>query len=113
MGQILDCNCENCGYRKKELLLGNGENREYYYFPAFDSKRKTEVQIDISALVEEFDQKDSIINIDGLNELKEKGKIPYFVKGMYKRTKLIGEPISSASLYYNHNIICVQNAASS
>jgi hypothetical protein len=99
MGQILVCSCRNCGYTPKNIYLGSGRMRGPSYFPALDSETKTVVQIDTKHLVKLIDRKELVINGDELDRLKNEGKIPYFVKGMYKKRLFSGKPISTEPTY--------------
>jgi hypothetical protein len=99
MGKILNCHCDNCKYSRKELYLGSGMRRGKSHFPAFDAQSKTVVQIDTSDLVQLIDLKELRINKEELNRLQEEGKIPYFVKTMFKKPLFSGRPISEAPLY--------------
>lgn len=99
MGQILDCKCDNCNYSKKEILLGYGMIPGSSYFPALDFKKKTIIQIDINDLVEVVERRNLIIISAKVNRLKGDGKIPYFVRGMFKKKLLKDDSISTAPLY--------------
>jgi hypothetical protein len=99
MGQIIECSCDKCGYSKKHLFLGSGKTRGHSYFPSLDSKSKSVVQIDTSDLIELVDRRALVVNMNELNRLKDDGKTPYFVKGMYKKRLFSGKPISTAPLY--------------
>lgn len=69
------------------------------YFPALDSETKTVVQIDTKDLVKLVDMKELIINKNELDRLKNEGKTPYFVHGMYKKRLFNDRPISNAPVY--------------
>ena len=99
MGQILNCHCDNCKYSRKELYLGSGMRRGKSHFPALDTKSKTVIQIDTNDLVKLIDLKELRINVEELIRLREEGKIPYFVKTMFKKRLLSRRPISPAPLY--------------
>ena len=107
MGKIIECHCTKCGYSKKNLYLGSGMIRAHSYFPALDSRHKSVVHIDTSNLVDLVDSKEFIIDLAELERLQEQGKIPYFVKGMFKKKRLLGEKsISDDPLYLQskHNL---------
>ncbi len=108
MGKITRMSyCTKCGYSKKNLYLGSGMIRQHSYFPALDTKHKSVVHIDTSNLVDLVDSKEFIIDLAELDRLKEEGKIPYFVKGMFKKKRLVREnSISDDALYLQskHNL---------
>ena len=107
MGKILECRCAKCGYSRKNLYLGSGMFPGPSYFPAFDSKHKSVVQIDTNHFVELVDSKEFMIDLAELESLKEQGKIPYFVRGMFKKRRLFKEEsISDAPLHLQskHNL---------
>jgi hypothetical protein len=99
MGLILDCKCENCNYSKKDIFLGSGMTPGISYFPAFDSHSYTVTQIDTGDLVEIVDKMNLVIKTAEVNKLKDLGKVPYFVKGMFKKGIRTGKPISTSPLY--------------
>jgi len=98
MGQILECKCDNCNYSKKDIYLGYGMTPGFFYFPALDIRNKTVIQIDIIDLVEAVERSNLIIMSARVKELKGDGKIPYFVKGMFKKGLIKDIPISSSPL---------------
>jgi len=89
MGKIIECHCTKCGYSKKNLYLGSGMVQGYAYFPALDSKHKTVIHIDTSLFVDLVDSKEFSIDLAELERLNEEGKIPYFVRGMFKKKRLV------------------------
>ena len=99
MGQILECKCDNCNYTKKEILLGSGMIPGSSYFPALDFQKKTIIEIDINDLVEVVERRNIDIISARVKELKGDGKVPYFVKGMFKKKLIKDIPISTAPLY--------------
>ncbi len=99
MGQILECKCDNCNYSKKEIFFGYGMNPGYYYFPALDLQNNTVTEIDINDLVEVVERRNLNIISARVKELKGDGKIPYFVKGMFKKGLIKDIPISTTPLY--------------
>ena len=99
MGKILECRCNHCKYSVKKLFLGSGKMRGKGYFPAFDSRTKSVVQIETDKLVEIVDQKELVINADVLNAYKKEDKTPYFDKGMFRWRLFSGKPISGSPLY--------------
>ena len=99
MGQILECKCDNCNYSKKEIFLGYGMDPGYYYFPALDFHNKTVTDIEINDLLEVAERWNLAIISAKVIKLKSDGKIPYFVKGMFKKGLIKDIPISTSPLY--------------
>ncbi len=99
MGRILECKCENCNYSKKEIFLGSGMIQGISYFPAFDSHNNIVTEIDTGDLVEIVDKMNLVIKSAEVNKLRDLGKVPYFVKGMFKKGLSTGGPISTSPLY--------------
>jgi hypothetical protein len=99
MGQTLKCKCVNCKYSKKNILLGSGMTQGFSYFPAFDSRRKTVIQLDISDGMEIVYEKFIDLENTETEIQKYKGKIPYFEKSMFRRKGSAGELISTKPLY--------------
>jgi len=86
MGVLLSCHCENCNYAQSYICLGYLMTQGIYYFPAYNSRNKSVVEINIYQYlaIEEF-------NIAGeinseLKRLKKARKYPYFLSNMYKKT---------------------------
>jgi hypothetical protein len=107
MGKIIECYCKKCRYSKKNLFLGSGMVQGHSYFPALDSNRNSVVQLDTNNYVDLVDSKEFLIDLAELERLKDEGKIPYFVKGMFKKRRLFGEGSISDSplrLQSNHNL---------
>jgi hypothetical protein len=99
MGQILECKCDNCKYSKKDIYLGYGMVPGIFYFPALDLHSKKVIYIDIIDLAEVVERRHLTITSAKVNKLKGDGKIPYFVKGMFKKGLIKDIPISSSPLY--------------
>jgi hypothetical protein len=99
MGQILECKCDNCNYRKKDILLGYRMNPGYFYFPALDFHNNTVTEIEINDLVEVVERWNLVIMSARVGKLKGDGKVPYFVKGMFKKRLIKDIPISTSPLY--------------
>jgi hypothetical protein len=99
MGQILKCRCDNCNYSKKDILLGSGMLPGIFYFPALDFHNNTVTEIEINDLVEVVEKWNLVIITAKVKKLKGDGKVPYFVKGMFKKRLIKDIPISSSPLY--------------
>jgi hypothetical protein len=98
MGQILQCKCDNCNYTRKDIYLGSGMTPGIFYFPALDLQSKKVIHIDINDFVEVVERRNLTITSAYLNKLEGDGKIPYFVKGMFKKGLIKDIPISSSPL---------------
>jgi hypothetical protein len=99
MGQILECTCDNCNYSKNEIYFGYGMEPGYFYFPALDFHNNTVTEIEINDLVEVVEKWNLVIISAKLRKQKGGGKIPYFVKGMFKKRLIKDIPISTSPLY--------------
>ncbi len=99
MGQILECTCDNCNYKKKDILLGSGMVPGIFYFPALDFHNNTVTEIEINDLVEVVEKWNLVIITAKVKKLKGDGKIPYFVKGMFKKGLIKDIPITTSPLY--------------
>ncbi len=60
---------------------------------------KQSFEIDINDLVEVVERRNLIIISAKVNKLKGDGKIPYFVKGMFKKGLIKDIPITNSPLY--------------
>ncbi len=99
MGQILECKCDNCNYSKKDIFLGSGMLPGIFYFPALDLHSKKVTHIEINDFVEVVERRNLTITSANVNKLEGDGKIPYFVKGMFKKGLIKDIPISYRPLY--------------
>jgi hypothetical protein len=99
MGQILECKCDNCNYSGKDIYLGYGMTPGFFYFPALDLQSKKVIHIDINDFVEVVERRNLTITSANMNKLEVDGKIPYFVKGMFKKGLIKDIPISYSPLY--------------
>ena len=74
-------------------------------FPGFsiflrlDLHSKNVIHIDINDFVEVVERRNLTITSANLNKLEGDGKIPYFVKGMFKKGLIKDIPISYRPLY--------------
>ena len=70
-----------------------------FYFPALDLHSKKVIYIDIIDLAEVVERRHLTIISAKVNKQQGDGKIPYFVKGMFKKGPIKDIPISSSPLY--------------
>ena len=84
MGQLLSCHCAHCDYSKMHLHLGYGMTEGHCYFPAYNSRNKSVVNLDIYDYLKE----EEAPRIDEENSELEKfhaaRKAPYFLQTMFK-----------------------------
>jgi hypothetical protein len=84
MGAMLECHCENCDYSTLGILLGYGMIPGYFYFPAYNSKNKAVVSLDIFRYLEMKEFKAMDGGNSELERFKLARKAPYFLSSMYK-----------------------------
>jgi len=70
-----------------------------FYFPALDLQSKKVIHIDINDFIEVVERRNLTITSANINKLEGDGKIPYFVKGMFKKGLIKDIPISYSPLY--------------
>jgi hypothetical protein len=87
MGLLLSCHCDNCDFSAKDLELGSGMTEGHFMFPAYNSRNKSIVNLDIYDYLETA-RLQSIEYKNGIEPTFEtKRKFPYFLPKMFKINK--------------------------
>lgn len=105
MGLLLSCHCDNCDFSAKDLELGWGMRQGHFMFPAYNSRNKSIVNLDIFDYLEP-DGLQSIEYKNGEEQTFEtKRKFPYFLPRMFKIIKTdVGIISESPHLQSNLNV---------
>src|SRR5450432_1477190 len=87
MGRLLECICQNCGYKETGILFGVGKTPGGgNYFPACNFNNQKVVHLDISDVIIMDNPLRFYLDSGKIADFEQNGIVPYFTRHLFKKS---------------------------